>query len=217
MTSIETYKNFLLKLNRNDTSSNLNVPIEDFVIMFNEQAIKWVKREKEDDDGFIDFSVCLVPDTALEKISESENYDKFKVPSNFLKNVSIYALASKDLVKNRPMAVWIMKPKNSNLITFDINNGPSFEYEETPAKYVEDSLIVYKSDFSLDNVYLTYYRTPKKIDIKGYINMIGEQSTNIDPEFSDEETFRIIDKVVTEVQRNTSKIEEYKLSETRNI
>ena len=40
--SKELYKKFLLKINKNDTNSNVKVPISQFVLIYNEQQRLWL-------------------------------------------------------------------------------------------------------------------------------------------------------------------------------
>ena len=46
-------------------------------------------------------------------------------------------------------------------------------------------MVVYVDNFKVKEVKLTYYRYPKKVDIAGYYDEFGNQSTNIDPELDD--------------------------------
>ena len=52
---------------------------------------------------------------------------------------------------------------------------------------------IFTNDFEIQEVILTYYRYPRKVDIAGYLNANGVPSTNINPEGEE----RFIDKVLS--------------------
>ena len=47
---------------------------------------------------------------------------------------------------------------------------------------------------------MTYYRRPVRVDLSGYINAAGIQSTDIDPELPDPLVEEILDMVAKQIQ-----------------
>ena len=210
----DIYKEFLFKVNKNDTNTNIKVPEQIFVILFNEQKRKLLNEQikvKESNDYIEDFSDILTfPIDPLEKISEDSQKATFKLPSDFLLRVSAYCLASRGNCKNNILTIWFVKPKNINVLLQNTNENPSFDYQETIGLINSNNLTVYKTDFNIDETYLTYYREPQDLDISGYTKN-GIPSIDQVPDMDLINIEKIIDRTVTEVTLNYENIEKYQL------
>lgn len=217
MTSEQAYKQFLLKINKNDTNSNIKINKGHFVLIFNEQARAWIyEKLKEDTDNNEKnyFSKLLIFDEPLVKIKDSENFSSFLLPKNYLSIESAYSIAEKEGCK-RKLFNFDFKSMNRNIIEQDLNNNPSFEYETTIFNLSNDNILVFKTDFSIEEEYITYYRLPIEIDIKGYIKVDGTQSNNINPELDDKYVEEILNRCVVEVQTNYSDLQNLQASQNR--
>lgn len=215
MSPAEIYKKFLLKVNKNDTNGNVKVPKSQFVILFNEQKRKHLDqklKEDESSDYIEEFEDLLVADQKLEKISDDTFKTNFKLPSDFLKNVSAYAVASQGDCKNQVLIAWSVKPKDINVLLQNDNQKPSFNYRETFMVLNSGRVSVYKDDFTITDVYFTYYREPKDIDIAGYTHIDGTPSQDIYPDLSLPVIEQIIDKTVTEALRNYESTEQLQIA-----
>lgn len=215
MSPIEAYKKFLLKVNKNDTNGNIKVPKSQFVLLFNEQKRKLLTQElykNESSDLIEDFEELLVLDEKLEKLSDSTLKTDFKLPSDYFKRVSSYVLASSGDCKNQVLYAWAIKPKDINVYLQNENLKPSFNYRETVVVLNSDKVSVYKDNFTIDELYLTYYREPKDIDIEGYIHIDGTPSQNIDIGLSDANMELIIDRTATEALRNYENLEHLQIA-----
>ena len=194
MTIEETYINFLNHVNRNNTNNNISVDRPRFVMLFNDVAIRYVEwiLNKRNEDNIRYVESLLVLDKSLEEVGITEVATKFELPENYFdfSNLSVYA--SKDKSKKVKLKTWEIKSEDVEEIYHDINNEPSFDYRETFYFFTSGTVAVYKKDFDVDRVLLTYYRYPQKVDISGYIDVDGNDSTNIDPEFDDKVVGRII-------------------------
>jgi hypothetical protein len=219
MTSIEAYKNFLLRLNKNDSNTNINISKGEFVLIYNHQKDRWFEEKLDSKNNSIDIhdlGILYEVDKELIEIEKTINSVKFKLPDNFGKFDSSYSLASKKECKDRPLVNWLVKPKNLSVLLQDTNNKPSFEYEETICILSNDKLVVYKDNFSIDKVYLSYYKLPKKIDIEGYIKIDGILSTTIDPDDLDDNSIHeIINRCVIEVIRSYENPQGFQLAQER--
>ena len=206
MTALEAYKYFLLKLNRNDSNVNISVSKAEFVLLYNEQRYIWLKfklKEKTPDIDIHNLSSLLVKDLKLQKNKDDDNSSLFKLPEDFTQFDSSYSIASKNKCKGRKLTNWLIKPKNISVLLLDSNMEPSFEYEETLCIISADNLVVYKKDFNIDEVYLSYYRVPRAIDIEGYTKLDGSSSSTINPDdITDDLATQIINHCVMEVSRN---------------
>lgn len=81
--------------------------------------------------------------------------------------------------------MWEAKNENVHELLGDDNNKPSFDYRETFYTIGDGKVVVYESGFRTEEVKMTYYRNPVRVDLAGYINAAGERSTDIDPELPD--------------------------------
>jgi hypothetical protein len=214
MLSIEAYKNFLLKINRNDTNSDIDINKGEFVLLYNEQKDRWLINELEKKESTIaiqDLEEVQAKHKQLQKVKDEPTYSVFKLPDNFFSYGSSYSVVSSDdcqgvIIRNHPF-----KPKNENMLLEDSNWQPSLEYEETIVDLSDNNLFVYKSNFNVDEVFLNYYREVGKIDIAGYRKVDGTLSTDIHPDISDVYVNQILDRCALEIIRRYENPDGYQL------
>lgn len=217
MTSLEAYQEFLLKINKNDTSTNIKIPKAKFVLIFNEQQRKWFFGDEEENrhtDNKDKLQSLLIIDESLTKVSDKKTQSLFSLPTNFGIFESSYSIATKGECTTA-ITNWDKKPRNIPVLLQDENNNPSFEYRETLSVLSQDNIHVYKSDFKIDEVFLTYYRLPIDIDILGYTRIDGSPSTTVDPELINKYVDEILDRCAVEVTRNYEDVSHFQLAQTR--
>lgn len=218
-TGLEAYKNFQLKLNKLDSGDNFDISKGEFVIIFNEQQVVWYQnrfRKKSSSFDINDVQAFVETDVKLTKVStKNSRYTEFSIPTNYLDYIRSYSICDKGICKARIVRNFQVKLTAADIIVMDDDNSPSFEYQETPLTIAGDKLQVYKSDFTIVNTFLTYYRYPADIDIAGYKHISGKDSTNIDPELRDDYVNEIINLCVLDVQRSTENGEGFQLSNNR--
>lgn len=215
MTSIEAYKEFLLKLNKNDTNTKINVSKGEFVLIFNEHKRIWLSNQldkNESSDKITDVEELLEIDEKLTIVEDLNDKTLFKLPNNYHKYISSYSIASKGNCKNRILYNRPIKPKNINPVKKNENEVSSFDFEQAVVELSKGNLVVRKTDFLIDEQFLTYYREPIDIDIEGYIKINGTRSTTIDPDISDESVLEIINRCVIEATANYESIEQFQLA-----
>lgn len=217
MTSLEAYQNLLLKVNRNDSNSNVNIPKGQFVLLYNEQLAKWTcekMQQKLNSDELDELNDLLEDEIELPKISSNRDYDYFTVPENFYKFSSSYSIAERDGC-TRVLTNWNLKSPDVRVILNDENSNPSFDYEETPMFFTQGKAKIYFSDFNIEKAFLTYYRTPSPIDLEGYIKVDGTVSKNIDPDISDANVNEIVTRCAAEIMRNNQNAEGLQFNKDR--
>lgn len=219
LTVLELYKKFLLKVNKNDTNTNIKVPKSQFVLLFNEQKRDWlneVTKTKESSDYIEDIEDILEIDIPLTKVSNRSNIKTdFALPDNFFKEASSFSICSRGKCKNIRLKNWFVKPKNINVLLENNNQNPSFDYRETLAILNNNKVSIYNTDFSVDEVYLSYYREPKDLDIEGYIKIDGSASIDILPDLDLINIEEIINRTVVEALRNYESIEQLQIAQQR--
>jgi hypothetical protein len=219
MISLEAYKKFLLKVNKNDTNGNINISKGQFILIFNEQKRNWLKLRIEKDQGsdLINYiEEVLILGKKLRKYKDYPTRAVFELPKDYFSYVSSYSIASKGECKNVKLFNWDTKPKNINIVLQDEDNNPSFDWRETNVDLSSYGLEIYKTDFSVDEVYLDYYREPIDIDIEGYQRLDGKMSTNIESDLDNSNIEEILDMCAIEAQRNYENVEQFQIAQTRN-
>lgn len=194
MTANEVYVKLLQKVNENFTNDNIALDKSRAYLHINEAQNKYVEwtLQKRNDDSLRDIQRLLVDDKSLEFLNKHLQHSNYKLPENYFDFSNITVFATKGKCQNKPILPIEIKDENKNLLEFDYNNKPSFEYRETFYNLSDDSVKIYFSDFNITRVYLSYYRYPKKINFEGYIMADGSPSTNSDPEWDDRQMDRII-------------------------
>lgn len=220
MTSIEAYKKLLLRVNKNDTNTDIDISKGEFVLLYNEQKNRWLNQEINKKDATLDvqdLSGVQVKYASLEKDLEGSLYTTFKLPSNFFNYISSYSVCSQGECKGVRIFNYPYKPLQENMLLEDTNSDPSFEFEETIVDLSQGSIYVHKKDFNVDEVFLNYYREPGLIDIAGYIKLDGNESSNIDPDIDDIYVDQIIDRCASEIIRRYENPEGFQLAADREL
>ena len=230
MNSLTAYKKFLLKINKNDTNSNINISKGEFVLIFNEQARRWLRekiKNKQIDDTANDISELLVSEEPLPVTAKGTSFVEFQLPDPFFDYVTSTSDAIKQITYQDSQGEthrtnckgilynWDTKAKNLNTLFMDDNHKPSFEFQESFITIYSDKIKVYKTDFNINTLILTYYREPWEIDIAGYKRIDGSPSTNINPQFIDANTDEIISRAAVEAARNYQDPEQVQIGKDR--
>ena len=106
--------------------------------------------------------------------------------------------------------MWEAKNENVHELLGDDNNRPSFDYRETFYTIGDGKVVVYEEGFRTEEVRMTYYRNPVRVDLAGYINAAGERSTDIDPELPDPLVEEILDMVAKQFNLNENELKRYR-------
>ena len=98
------------------------------------------------------------------------------------------------------MTVYLAEEGNLNQLLRDKSKQPSFEWAETFATLINDTVHLYtNNEFDIEEAFLTYYRQPRKIQITGcsdpYTGVTS--TTEVECEFKDDIIELIIDEAVS--------------------
>jgi hypothetical protein len=196
MTIESAYTEFLQLVNRNMTNNRTNVDRPRFAMLFNVMQVKYVEwqLDKRNEDSIRNIQILLVPELPLAVSNKEDNYTTFLLPTDYLDYANAKAKASKGCCNGAYLKIIEVKSEDVEEKLTDKYNEPSFEFRETVGFTSNNKLLVYKKDFEIDEVLLTYYKYPPKIDIQGYFHDINATipSTNIDPIFDDKVAERIL-------------------------
>ena len=197
------------RLNKLDSQDYDNITCWQIVEAFNKAQVEWSRRQlhginivKEGDEQSTrrkdDLQKLLIK-TPLTSVKQDLYYEG-NIPQNYLqwKRVDIYA--KKDCCDKRRMTVYLAEEGNLNQLLRDKSKQPSFEWSETFATLINDTVHLYtNNEFEVEESFLTYYRQPLKIQIDGcsdpYTGITS--TTNVDCEFKDDIIELIIDEAVS--------------------
>lgn len=217
MTSQEAYVIFTDLVEENTTNNNLDVSPEVFVSIFNISQDMWVEwtLEKRNEDAIRYVAPLLSLNKKLNLNNKKETHNNYRLPKDFfdLSNLNVYA--STDCCGSDRLRTFEVKNDDENELYFDQNNEPSYEYRETYYSLANNDVAVFKKGFEIDKVELSYYRYPRRIDIKGYIRVDGTNSQDQNPELDDKVVNRILIASAKHFSANKGDIREFQLNQDR--
>jgi hypothetical protein len=104
------------------------------------------------------------------------------------------------------MAINLIKEGELGTQYYNANYGPSYKWRDTIATIGDNKLYVYVDDdetFKIDEVSMTYLRTPKVIDKEGYVKFDGTDSVNQDCELPEYAKNDVVDLAVKYAAQST--------------
>jgi hypothetical protein len=212
------YQKTLLKVNKNNTGANIALDKPRFVLLFNECKNRWVERNlKNKDSILIDNLYQTVASVEILNSKSAESYIDFVLPDNFYQHIGSYCLAER---RNCRRTIYCREVKNQNkqILKFDVNQRPNFDYEWTFCSVQKDVLRIYRTDFDILKVNMEYYRVIPDIDIEGYININGEPSKDIPLDIiADQYIDQIINLTAEEYMRNIQDSNGLQIGKDRTI
>lgn len=195
MTVEKTFQKYLEKVEKNGINDNIATDRGKFVNLYNEHQnryIEWLLDRKGDDDVRY-IQKLLIPDKKINPEGKTPEFFKFKLPLNYFDFSNVYAKASKGECKLQKLDLFEIKEENKNLILQDEFNNPSFFYRESPFTINSEALNVFYTDFTIDNIYLSYYRYPKQISLISPDDPESKFDETKGIEFDD----KLVDRIIT--------------------
>jgi hypothetical protein len=197
------------RLNKLDSQDYDNLQCWQIVEVFNKAQVEWVRRQlhginlvKEGDEQSTrrkdDLQVLLSPLT-LNPLKR-ESYFQCDIPSDYLQWKRIDTFAKKDCCDKRRMAVYLAEEGNLTQLLRDKSKQPSFEWGETFATLINNTIHIYTNDeFDVESASLIYYRQPRKVQFLNCSDpYTGVASTaDIECELKDDIIELIIDEAVS--------------------
>ena len=211
------YQKILEKTNKNLNNSTIAMDRARAVSLFNEETNKFIEwtLQKRNTSDIRDIQILL--DTQKLKLKEDkDSYTSFSLPKNYFDFSNVKIKASSGGCTDYLLPVEI-KSENLEEVIFDANNKPSFFYRETPYTIRDNSLVVFKEEFSVEDVTLIYYRYPRKFNLEGYIDEQNTKSFNSEPEFDEKIVDRIISMVATSFDINNENLNKVQLDINRTV
>jgi uncharacterized protein (DUF3820 family) len=197
------------RLNKLDSQDYDNITCWQVVESFNKAQVEWVRRQlhginvvKEGDEQSNrrkdDLQKLLIKEPIV--TTKKTDYYFADLPDNYLQWKRVDAFAKKDCCDSRRMTVYLGEEGNLSQLLRDKSKQPNFEWGETFATLINNDLNIYtNNEFDVEDAYLTYYRQPRKIQIKDcsdpYTGLIS--TVEVQSEFKDDIIEVIIDEAVS--------------------
>lgn len=214
MTIQEAYLRSLQKNEQNLANGGIKLDPGRFVLLFNEAQDRLIRYylNRKDDETIRSIQTLLVYWKSLNKINHIDDPEStsFNLPDDYLWFSNIKGSFSYNGCEVGDFVMWEAKNENVHELLGDDNNRPSFDYRETFYTIGDGKVVVYEDGFRTDEVRMTYYRNPVRVDLAGYINAAGERSTDIDPELPDSLVEEILDMVAKQFNLNENELQRYR-------
>lgn len=211
----EIYLKLLFKVNKGNSGGNIAIDKPRFVLLFNECKNRWVERHLKDKDSILIDSLWeVIKPAELLNPTNSKFYTEFSLPDDFYEFIGGNCEAKK-LNCRRTIFMREVKNQNKNILLFDVNQAPSFEYEWTFCSIQNGQIRIYISDFDVLKTNIEYYKVIPDIDIVGYTKMDGSASTSIGIDISVQYVDQIINLAAEEYMRDFNNPEQLALAKDR--
>jgi hypothetical protein len=215
MTIQEAYLRSLQKNEQNLANGGIKLDPGRFVLLFNEAQDRLIRYylNRKDDETIRSIQTLLVYWKSLNKINHIDDPEStsFDLPDDYLWFSNIKGAFSYKGCEVGDFVMWEAKNENVHELLGDDNNRPSFDYRETFYTIGDGKVVVYEDGFRTDEVRMTYYRNPVRVDLAGYINAAGDRSTDIDPELPDPLVEEILDMVAKQFNLNENELSRYRM------
>ena len=197
------------RLNKLDSNDYDNIECWQVVEAFNKAQVEWSRRQlhginlvKEGDEQSTrrkdDLQVLLRTHDLV--LANKDYYFRAPLPLDYMQWKRVDAYAKKDCCDKRRMTVYLAEEGNLNQLLRDKSKQPNFEWSETFATLIDNTVHIYtNNDFDVESGDLVYYRQPVKIQIQGCVDPYTGQASpvNVDSEFKDDIVELIIDETVS--------------------
>lgn len=215
MRIIDCYLRALQKAEENATNGGIKLDKARFVQLFNEEQNRLVlyllDKRNEDDIRYLQKLVVYSKDISKNRSIDNQISDLFSLPSDYFDFINVSGVFSRGECSASDFNLWEAKNENVNELLADEFNKPSYDYRDTFYTIGEEGVRVYKGDFNVDKLFLSYYRYPNPVDISGYIKSDNSSSTDIDPELDDKLVDIILNMVEKQFALNESEYNRYQI------
>jgi len=196
---------------------------------FNKAQLEWTRRQlyginirkegTEQSSGLVDDLQKLMKVELLTMIDKEIYYKSDKLPDDYLHYVRTDIFAQQTCCPERRMTVYEVEEANISIILNNKDKQPSFEWAETVATRIDNSLRVYtNNEFEISKCYLVYYRKPLEVQFTDCINIkTGFPFTaNQECEFNDDVAEVIADNAAMILAGDIESITQYQ-REQQNV
>lgn len=210
------------RLNKLASNDYDNIECWQIVEAFNKAQVEWVRRQlhgnnmyKEGDEMSkrrIDDLQVLLLEVNLTGSQDDKYFESTSIPENYMEFKRITAYATSECCpKPRSMTVYLSEEASVDLILRDPLKRPDYEWGETFCTWINNRVRVYKKDFDITTVSLTYYRQPVLIEIEGCQNPYDgiTSAVDVESEFKDDIVEVLLDETASLIAGDTENFNQY--------
>lgn len=215
------------RLNKLDSADYYNLECWQIREAFNKAQSEWVRRQlngkndqqvgdEETKMGVENVQLILTP-TKL-GVKQHSLYAECKaLPDNCFYIKRVTPIVSNGKCKNKRIKSTLREEVNVDEYLQDFSLQPSLEFEETFHTMINNKIRVYSNgQFSIDELDVIYYRTPRQIDFQGCEHIDGKQGVQVDPEWKDDIVELIIDDAASILAGDIESPNQYQLTKQRS-
>jgi hypothetical protein len=214
------------RLNKLASNDYDNIECWQIVEAFNKAQIEWVRRQlhgnnlyREGDEMSkrrIDDLQILLEESNLPGSQEDRYFESSSIPDNYMEYKRISAYATSECCPDpRSMTVYLSEEANVDLIMRDPLKRPDYDWGETFCTWLGNNVRVYRREFDITDVILTYYRQPVNIEIAGCQNpYTGAQTlVNVECEFKDDIVELLLDETASLIAGDIENFNQYSINQ----
>lgn len=210
----DCYLQALQRVEKNATNGGIALDKGRFVNLFNDCQVRLVSYilKKKNDESIRDIQRLVVFSRLLNRKDVKSDRVLFSLPDDYFAFSNVNGRFSDGECEASDFQLWETKNENIEELYNDMANEPSFDYRETFYTIGQDSVSVFVKGFECDDLFLTYYRYPKSIDIEGYRRSDGTPSSSIDPEMDDKLVYQVLDLLANKYAMNEDEYQNYQIT-----
>lgn len=205
MTFEQAYERYLVVLQANGITDKVQSDRSRFALNFNKAQNEvqelLIERKNEDDNRYLE--KVKVMNLELEKDGSDDISQDFNLPSNYFDLLDPIVYCSSSKCSNQKFFVREVKGENLDEYLTDAFLKPSFKYRESFYILADGKVKVYRDDFEVSKLQLSYYKYPLQIELEDPENP-ESNFTSGETEFDDKLTERIINLAASQHLLNAS-------------
>jgi hypothetical protein len=200
-----------VKQRMNKLASNDYDNIMDWQIVeaFNKGMIGWCRRQiqgtnltktgNESSNRRIDDIQVLLTTLSMQFGKKDGYYASNSFPKDYFQWKRISAKMKADCCEPRPAMIYLAEEGNVDELLRDVNKNPNFQWAETFCTMGGNVIKIYTNNkFDIQDIVLTYFRQPKRIQILGTVNPYTTEPSleEVECEFKEDVIELLIDECV---------------------
>lgn len=214
------------RLNKLASNDYDNIECWQVVEAFNKAQVEWVRRQLHGNNMFregdemskrrIDDLQILLEETNLPGVQLDNFFESTAIPANYMEFKRISAFATSECCPEpRSMTVYLAEEANVDLLMRDPLKRPDYDWGETYCTWIGDDVRVYRRDFNITDVNLTYYRQPTLIEIAGCQNPYDGTTTvaDVEADFKDDIMEVLLDETAAIIAGDIENFNQYQTNQ----
>ena len=198
------YAKFLNKINKGNTENSIACDASRFVLIVNECKNRWVENGiKNKDSVLIDsFQEIVKTKPFITPSDIKDDYTEFDLHEDYYEGILAKVRATSNTCKGIVYSREV-KNQNKNILQWDENQRPDFEYEWTFHSIQGNKIRIYKQGFEIDSADFEYYSVIPDIQMAGTVDVEGNEiAISIGMNLSDQYVDQILNVSAEEFMRN---------------